>query len=76
MTKSHPLRHWRSAKFALVAQWIEQIRPKDKMGVQFPSRAPAGVCLAGTSAIGSALRSGRRGSRFKSGVPDHKNVKI
>ena len=26
----------------------------------------------GTGAIGSALRSGRRGSRFESGVPDHK----
>ncbi len=25
--------------FALVVQWIEQIRPKDKMGVRFPPRA-------------------------------------
>ncbi len=25
--------------FAFVVQWIEQIRPKDKMGVRFPPRA-------------------------------------
>src|SRR3989344_8020498 len=27
-------------ELALVVQWIEQIRPKDKMGVRFPPRAP------------------------------------
>ena len=25
---------------ALVAQWIEQFRPKEEMGVRFPPRAP------------------------------------
>ena len=28
------------AQIALVVQWIEQVRPKDKMGVRFPPGAP------------------------------------